>query len=263
MSTSASSYSATANSTTKFNPNKVILHLLRAITILSTLASIFLLCYIIRSEDAQRLLLQLLNAANGQEERKDAAVEQSAGARSIIVAAYSCLVTSCVSNYFLLHEKKNIRIRTAVAVHAVMSRNDGEHNGLSDEGFVLASLSCASHAFVSFLLFGTFRINLYNGIQPGELAAFFFGLIGLIQTFLFFVLAALVIKRERNASKLERQIGSGAVENDEYTCKLPMTQQENDLDEKDTGDKGSATDFVKMPDGDEGKADAGGEVVLV
>lgn len=251
-------FSSYNDSNNKHGPDKLILHLLRAISVLSTLASVFLLCYMIRSEDAQRLFLQLLNAANGQEERKDAAVEQSAGARSILVAIYSCLVTSCTSNYFLLREKNNVRTRAAV-----LMLKDGDQTGLSEEGFVLASLSCSSHTFISFLLFGTFRINLYNGIQPGELAAFFVGLISLVQTVLFLVLAALIVKREKIASKLAS--GSNAAEM--TTCSsdwnLSSIQQDEvkneEIRDDDGGDTGT-TDFVKMTDVKEDKA---GEVVLV
>ena len=249
---SASFGSAANTNSYKIDPNRLILHLLRAITILSTLASIFLLCYIIRSEDAQRLFLQLLNAANEQEERKDAAVEQSAGARSIIVAIYTCLVTSCTSNYFLLQEKNSIRTRAAVI-------GTVEQSGLSDEGFVLASLSCSSHAFVSFLLFGTFRINLYNGIQ---LAAFFFGLIGLVQTLLFLVLAAFIVKREKMASKL----ASGSNETEMNDWKMPPEHQEEKQDKEiisECSDPGTTSaDFIRMPDVDE-QDSAKSEVELV
>ena len=238
------SSAAITNISNKLDPNRLILHLLRAISILSTLASIFLLCYIIRYEDAQRLFLQLLNAANGQEERKDAAVEQSAGARSIIVAIYTCLVMSCISNYFLLQEKNSIRTRAAVI-------GTVEQSGLSDEGFVSASLSCSSHAFVSFLLFGTFRINLYNGIQPGELAAFFFGLIGLVQTLLFLVLAAFIVKREKMASKL----ASGSNETEMNDWKMPPEHQEEKQNKEiisECSDPGTTSaDFIRMPDVDE------------
>lgn len=179
---------ASSTNSNKLDSRKFILHILRSITILSTVAAVFLLCYIIRSEDAKILFLQLLNA-NGDGD--DVAVEQSAGARSIIASIWCTCVVSCASNYFLLQEKKRIRSRGRVLNFA------DEERYLSDEGFVLASLSCASHAFMSFLLFGTFRINMYDGVEPGELSAFFFGLLGLIQTILFLVLAALIIRREK------------------------------------------------------------------
>jgi hypothetical protein len=225
MPTSASFTASNAGNT--LSPNKLIPHLLRAITTLSALAATFLLCYIIRSDDAKILFLQLFNA---NAEEGDAAVEQSAGARSILVAMYSCLVTACASNYFLWQEKKRT-IRSSL----------WEQWCLSDEGLVLASLSSASHEFISFLLFGTFRINLYNGIRPGELAAFFFGLISLGQSLLFLVLTVLLMKREKEASK-----GNG----------------------DSTNESGTFTEFVQMPDEADEADEAKGsvevsEVVLV
>lgn len=136
----------------------------------------------------------------------------------------------------------------------------GEESGLSDEGLVLASLSCSSHAFVSFLLFGTFRIILYNGIQPGELAAFFFGLVGLVQAILFLVLAALIVKREMIASRLASS--SNAAEINDW--KMPPAHQEEKQSEEssDSADPGTtSTDFIRMSDAND--QEKCGEVVLV
>lgn len=99
-------------------------------------------------------------------------------------------------------------------------------------------------------------LNLH--VMPA-LAAFFFGLIGLVQTLLFLVLAALLVKRENMDSKLVSRSNAAAEMSD---WNLSTTQKDEiqggkSSDGADTG----TTDFVKMTDVNE--QENGGEVVLV